>query len=245
MLSVVIFVTGFYSGKTFGFSYGEMNDSILQNDSKAMNTGTIPTNNTIQSDIYINEEHVDTEKGRQSVISDILLINYENPLSRDYQPEELINLYEQRNRHFQLARSDIRICRTVFEAMDSMFSAAQADGVDGFIITSGYRSFIQQSEIYKSRSDGMAAAPGTSEHETGLAFDVVAMGNENFALTPQYEWLSQNCGEFGFILRYPESKECITGTPYEPWHYRYVGLPHSVTIMEEGITLEEYLTNLS
>jgi len=156
-------------------------------------------------------------------------------------PLDQVSLYEQVDRHFQLAKSDINVSRLVFEAMEAMFIAAQTDGVDGFIVTSGYRSFDEQSELYSARTDGTAAKPGTSEHETGLAFDVTAMGNEDFALTPQFEWLSRNCGEHGFILRYPEGSAGITGTPYEPWHYRYVGLPHSKTIMDEGITLEEYV----
>jgi D-alanyl-D-alanine carboxypeptidase len=178
---------------------------------------------------------------KQVITPDILLINSENLLPEDYQPVDLINLYEQRNRHFQLARSDIQMCEFVFEAMESMFSAAKADGVDGFIITSGYRSYDKQREVYATHTDGTAAKPGTSEHETGLAFDVTSMGNEDFSLTPQFEWLSKHCGEYGFILRYSENAIGITGIPYEPWHYRYVGLPHSKIIMEDGITLEEYL----
>jgi D-alanyl-D-alanine carboxypeptidase len=172
---------------------------------------------------------------------DILLVNADNPLAQNYQPVELINLFKQRGRKFQLARSDIEICRIVYEAMQNMFTAAKNDGVDGFIITSGYRSHDEQAAIYANTTNGTAALPGTSEHQTGLAFDVTAYGNGNFELTPQFEWLSKHCGEYGFILRYPKGKEDITGFPYEPWHYRYVGLPYSKEIMDEGITLEEYL----
>lgn len=172
---------------------------------------------------------------------DILLVNASHSVPQHYEPVELINLYEQTERHFQLAQIDIELCRTVFDAMESMFSAAMKDGVDGFIIASGYRSFDQQTEIFANTTDGTAARPGTSEHETGLAFDVTAYGNENFELTPQFEWLSKHCAEYGFILRYPKGKEDITGYPYEPWHYRYVGTPYAKEIMDEGITLEEYL----
>lgn len=172
---------------------------------------------------------------------DILLINASHPLPKSYKPVELINLYEQKGRHFQLAEGDIELCRTVFNAMESMFSAAMKDGVDGFIITSGYRSFDKQAEVFANSTGGIAARPGTSEHEAGLAFDVTAYGNKDFELTSQFEWLSKHCGEYGFILRYPKGKEDITGYPYEPWHYRYVGTPYAKEIMDEGITLEEYL----
>ena len=232
MLVVITFIVWFYSGKTFGLT-----------DIEGVEAGThIRLSENIQLDSYADKISFIAEPIKQNTTIDVLLINDENPLPRGYLPVDLINLYEQRNRHFQLAKSDISICRVVFEAMDSMFCVAQIDGVDGFIITSGYRTFEEQSELYFTRADGTAARPGTSEHETGLAFDVTAMGDANFALTPQFEWLSQNCGEYGFILRYLDGAEGITGTPYEPWHYRYVGLPYSKTIMDDGITLEEYLS---
>jgi D-alanyl-D-alanine carboxypeptidase len=173
--------------------------------------------------------------------SGILLVNATHPLPEDYRPGDLVNLYEQKSRHFQLARADIEVCAPVFAAMDEMFTAAQEGGVDGFIVSSGYRSRDEQAEVYKDDAGGTAAKPGESEHETGLAFDVTAKGNKDFDKTPQYRWLREHCWEYGFILRYPEGAQDITGYPYEPWHFRYVGLPHAQTIMANGITLEEYL----
>lgn len=172
---------------------------------------------------------------------DILLVNAENPLPKEFHPENLVNLYDQKHRHFQLAQADTEVCETVFEAMDAMFAAAQKEGVKGFIITSGYRSREEQKEIFSTSTDGTAARPGESEHETGLAFDVTTMGDENFELTPQFEWLSKHCAEFGFIIRYPKGMEDVTGYPYEPWHYRYVDKAHAANIMDKGLTLEQYL----
>lgn len=173
--------------------------------------------------------------------SGILLVNASHPLPEGYLPGDLVNLYEQKGRHFQLARADIEVCAPVFAAMDEMFAAAWEDGVDGFIVSSGYRSRDKQAEVFEDNTDDTAAKPGESEHETGLAFDVTAMGNKEFEKTPQFRWLQEHCWEYGFILRYLEGAQDITGYPYEPWHYRYVGLPHAQTIMENGITLEEYL----
>jgi D-alanyl-D-alanine carboxypeptidase len=83
--------------------------------------------------------------------------------------------------------------------------------------------------------------PGASEHQTGLAFDVTAYRNGGgFEDTEQFRWLKAHCSDFGFILRYPEGKEEITGIPYEPWHYRYVGVEVAREIHENGWTLEEY-----
>lgn len=188
-----------------------------------------------------------TERTAQAPVigTDILLINASNPLPNGFRPDRLVNLYEQENRCFQLSRADIALSETVLEAMNAMFAAAQRDGVSGFIINSGYRSYSQQAEVYANATEGIAARPGTSEHETGLAFDVTAKGKRDFELTPQFAWLSKHCGEYGFILRYPKGQEHITGYPYEPWHYRYIGLPHSKAIMDMRLTLEEYLGRLA
>jgi D-alanyl-D-alanine carboxypeptidase len=172
--------------------------------------------------------------------TDILLVNAEHPLPKEYHPDNLVNLYNKKGRHFQLAQDDISVGETVFEAMNTMFAAAQKDGVSGFIITSGYRSRKEQEKIFAATKDKTAAKPGTSEHETGLAFDVAAMGSRNFGKTPQFKWLSQHCAEYGFIIRYPKGMKKVTGYPYEPWHYRYVGKKHAASIMQRGITLEQY-----
>ena len=89
------------------------------------------------------------------------------------------------------------------------------------------------------------AAPGTSEHQTGLAVDIVAASyqilDEGQAETAEQKWLMEHCWEYGFILRYPSEKEALTGVGYEPWHYRYVGRPAALDIRDSGLCLEEYL----
>ena len=217
----------------------------LNNDSNSHMEETLPDRESVINSLQESDppasspteytQHTDT------VSQDILLVNADNPLPENYTPESLVKLYDQKGRHFQLATADIEVCKTVFDAMDTMFAAAQKDGVDGFIITSGYRSYEKQAEVFADSPSGIAAEPGKSEHETGLAFDVTAYGNESFEMTSQYEWLSEHCAEYGFIIRYPKGKEVITGIPFEPWHYRYVGTPYAKEIMDMGVTLEEYL----
>ncbi|MBR3289597.1 MAG: M15 family metallopeptidase [Clostridia bacterium] len=91
----------------------------------------------------------------------------------------------------------------------------------------------------------IVARPGCSEHNTGLAVDVECADfadlDEGFKDTFAYEWLQEHCAEFGFILRFPQDKEDITGVIYEPWHYRYVGVEAATEIMSRGLCLEEYL----
>ena len=174
-----------------------------------------------------------------------LLVNNYAALPEDYKPTKLIKLYDHK-RNFKLNTSSIRMEKHVFEAMNEMFKAAKADKVSGFIITSGYRSEKDQKKIYKNDKKGVAAKPGHSEHQTGLAFDVTGGGNADFSKTKHFKWLKAHCWEYGFILRYPKGKEDITEIPYEPWHYRYVGVEHALAIrdMGEDITLEEYIQAL-
>lgn len=106
----------------------------------------------------------------------------------------------------------------------------------------GYGYTRDMAESYASM---WVAIPGTSEHHTGLAFDIVASDyvvlDSSQATTRVQQWLMENCHNYGFILRYPEDKVNITGINYEPWHYRYVGVEAATYIMEHGICLEEYL----
>ena len=171
----------------------------------------------------------------------ILLVNAENTLSEDYRPEALVNLYEQRH-SFRLASSDILLTRETYEAMERMFAAAEADNVNGFIVTSGYRTYARQKQIYEESEPGYAQAPGASEHQTGLAFDVTAQNSgTGFESTAQYGWLRAHAHEYGFIQRYPANRADITGISYEPWHFRYVGVEAATRMREKGLTLEEFL----
>lgn len=176
----------------------------------------------------------------QTASENVLLVSASNPLPDGFETGGLVDLYDEK-RTFQLASSDIRLTRETFEAANDMFGQARKDGISGFILTSGYRTEAEQRELYKNGADKTAAVPGASEHQTGLAFDVTAYSNgKDFDETEQFSWLNEHCWDFGFILRYPEGKEDITGFPYESWHYRYVGVEIAQKIHENGWTLEEY-----
>ncbi len=100
-------------------------------------------------------------------------------------------------------------------------------------------------EEAKKKAAQWIAIPGTSEHQTGLALDIVSSSyqllNKEQENTPEQKWLIENSYKYGFILRYPSDKTNITGIEYEPWHYRYVGKETAKEITERGICLEEYL----
>jgi D-alanyl-D-alanine carboxypeptidase len=170
-----------------------------------------------------------------------LLVSEQFPLEEPCCPDDLVNLYEHKERSFELARADIELRKPAFEAAQEMFTQAKADGVSGFIINSGYRTRERQGELYGESDTGYVNAPGESEHELGLTFDVTTRTDKPaFDQTEQCAWLFAHAHEYGFILRYPEGKEAITGVPYESWHYRYVGKEAAQIIHDNGWCLEEY-----
>ena len=171
---------------------------------------------------------------------DILLVNESHRLSADYVPEGLVNLYQSRH-SFRLANSDIYLTRETYEAAEKMFHAAEEQNVNGFIITSGYRSYQRQQEVYAESEPGKAQQPGASEHHFFFNDTATTETNSGFESTPQYAWLSQHAHEYGFIQRYPANKSNVTGISYEPWHYRYVGVDAAKKMRHTGQTLEEFL----
>lgn len=128
-----------------------------------------------------------------------------------------------------------------------MIAAAKKEGIKLWM-TSGYRSYYDQQYIYngyvkrdgQEKADTYSARPGHSEHQTGLAYDLNDL-DWNFGETPEGMWIAENCHKYGFILRYPEGKEKITGYKYEPWHIRYLGVEKATEIFESGLCLEEFL----
>lgn len=113
---------------------------------------------------------------------------------------------------------------------------------------SSYLSQGYQQKEAENKAATVVARPGTSEHNTGLAVDILGSGysslEQSFENTPAFKWLKEHCAEYGFILRFPKEWESVTGVIYEPWHYRYVGVEHAKKIMSRGITLEQYLEEL-
>lgn len=150
----------------------------------------------------------------------------------------------------------------------AMMDAAKKDGCPLYVASS-YRSLQRQETLFNQEvnsyiASGMSeeaaaeeaavlqAPPGTSEHGTGLAFDIVGNSwfsensnlNEGFADTKESDWLLEHAQEYGFVLRYPEDKQDITGYGYEPWHFRYVGVENATIMREKNLCLEEYLLTL-
>jgi D-alanyl-D-alanine carboxypeptidase len=161
-------------------------------------------------------------------------------------------------------KSIIAVDRAAYEPLKQMFADAEAAGCPLQLI-SAYRSIVLQDNLFGrsvtkymnqglSKEDAINKAnlertfTGTSEHNTGLGFDILEKGNYtlyyDFDKTPQFEWLMENAENYGFILRYKEDKTDITEIMYEPWHFRYVGVEHAKRINELDMCLEEYIAYL-
>ena len=182
----------------------------------------------------------------------LVLVNYNHPLTpQDYTPE-LARVQD--SVPYQV---DVRILAPAQE----MIAAAKRDGVD-LLVCSAYRPYESQKRNFDnsvesyvaagySREDAIAATkrliaePGTSEHQTGLAMDIVTPSyqvlDDGYADTAAAKWLLEHAAEYGFILRYPKDKTEWTKIDFEPWHYRYVGVDAAKEIMANGLSLEEYL----
>lgn len=138
-------------------------------------------------------------------------------------------------------------------ALEKMFAGAANAGYK-LQISTAYRGYAYQKQLYdgyvtsagQAAADQESARPGYSEHQTGLAVDIRSASNTCsleacFGTTPEGEWLAANAYRYGFLLRYPQDKESVTGYEYEPWHFRYIGTDLSNELYNDHVqTLEEF-----
>jgi len=137
-------------------------------------------------------------------------------------------------------------------ALQEFIDAARAEGLSVYL-SSSYRAYSEQNWLYERKvaqygdpavAATIVAPPGTSEHQSGLCADITdiyyASKDRSLENTALFKWMYANCQDYGFILRYPDGKQDITGIIYEPWHFRYVGVEVATYIMENDLTLEEF-----
>lgn len=206
-----------------------------QKDDMELKTVIRNVNANLDYDYYTNIKDADLTKDK------LVLVNKYYKLKEDYVPDNLVDI--------ESMYGTGKLDKDVYEAYKLMYLAAIKDQ-KLLYIRSPYRSYSVQNSLYEryarsdgySRADTYSARPGHSEHQTGLAFDVTSLTSDlgGFENTPEFTWLKENSYKYGFILRYPEGKEDITGYIYEPWHYRYVGKDVALKIHDEDITFEEY-----
>ena len=205
-------------------------------DNNSLSSSDIVTNvnSNLDYDFYTNTKSADLSKGN------LILVNKFYSLDKDYEPEDLVKIESDYTSWGGYLKSD------AYEAFKKMVDAAYEDDIVLYSV-SPYRSYQTQNGLYEgyassdgyTKADTYSARPGYSEHQTGLAVDINST-DDSFVYTKEAKWLFKNAYKYGFILRYPEGKEYITGYQYEPWHYRYVGKKIAKEIYDLDITYEEY-----
>ncbi|MBE6554574.1 MAG: D-alanyl-D-alanine carboxypeptidase family protein [Ruminococcaceae bacterium] len=164
----------------------------------------------------------------------LMLVNADHPLPADYTPELIeyngAKMHPKMRDPYIAMRDDIQKKTNV-----------------RIYVASDYRTPEEQESIIADSADGIAANLGCSEHEAGLALDVYAphCDGMRFLRSPAGREVNRVCADYGYIIRYPQDKTDITGIAYEPWHVRYVGQPHARIMTDAGLTLEEYLDQLT
>lgn len=173
----------------------------------------------------------------------LVLVNKNNKLNKNYIPNDLekINLKYATEEKYLRKEAKVSFERLSEEARLRNYS---------IVAVSTYRSYEYQDKLYNyyvetkgiEYADLCSARPGHSEHQTGLAVDVMGSNKDydRFEESIEFIWMRDNAHKFGFILRYPKGKEHITGFKYEPWHFRYVGIDIATEIYQNNLTLEEY-----
>lgn len=192
-------------------------------------------------------------------IGDLILVNSQNPLPETYVPDDLVEIKE----YISLTKSSVTLREVAARALGQMIDAMAKDGITDIKATSGYRSYQYQLSLYQNKvreyekrgyglekakelAGSVVALPGTSEHQTGMAIDFTtdSLSNQlvsSFGDTEAGKWLNNKSWRYGYIIRYQTDKRDITGYIDEPWHLRYVGIPHAEYIFRNNLCYEEYI----
>ena len=209
--------------------YEDNSDLSIDEVIKRVNSG-------IDKTWYEDVEPTDLTKGN------LMIINKLHYVDKNFEPDNLVSMSGYGNGY---------LVKDTHDAYAEMYAAAKEDGMN-LLVTTSYRNYGFQSTLYWNyvNSDGQASAdtysarPGYSEHHSGLAVDLSTPSLTNafteFVYTDEYKWMQANCYKYGFIQRYTDENQYITGYQPEAWHYRYVGKDVAKYIHDNNITFEEY-----
>lgn len=202
----------------------------------------IDTTATLNDIISIVNAGADRKGYEVSTLSDttkgyLILVNKYHHLPKDYKRQDMVPFNK------TCSYKGNQAVQAVVDAFVKMQQACKKATDCMVMVSSSYRTFDEQHYSHSVYHDKLAAQPGHSEHQTGLALDITSMEHPekwSFGKSKEGAWIRENCHKFGFVLRYPEGKSRITGYDYEPWHLRYVGIEAAQRIHDEGLTFDEY-----
>lgn len=212
---------------------------------------------TVEVDVMPTKDYDYITKTRQDLYQGNLIL-----VNGDYaclllQKDELVPLQQYKNKAYKIEQEDAQLNEETVTAFNAMMkSFMKATGKNDMIITSAYRGLMEQAEILQEKIDlfgedyamKWAMIPGYSEHHSGYAFDLSIYTDKgkyvSYKGQDEYGWINENCYKYGFIRRYAEEKQSITGVIDEQWHYRYIGVPHAYIVTDKNFCLEEYIEYL-
>ncbi len=181
----------------------------------------------------------------------LILVNYK--YAYVFPEEDILLPMKREGEYYSVSTLDVSLRSEALEAFSSLIKDLYANsGCDDVLVVSSFRGLEKQEEIYRDREErygseyaaSYVAVPGYSEHHTGLAMDLSVYTEDgatyDIETYPDCAWFMSNYDRYGYILRYPEHKAGVTSINYEGWHYRYVGLPHSIIMDAHDLCLEEY-----
>lgn len=185
----------------------------------------------------------------------LVVVNSENKFQN--RESGLVSVYDYKTSSYLVKDTNVKVDERMMQPLNDMMDAFyKVTGKSDVNVISGYRSIESQKDLYKEIEGSYGSdyakrfcqKPGYSEHQTGLAVDFAIYHtstgvSEDFKGQGDYAWFYENSYKYGFIRRYEENKESITGIGYEPWHFRYVGKKAAKEMKESGLCLEEYVSN--
>ena len=194
--------------------------------------------------VHANNAWYELDIKTDTSLNERMLVNKFYHLDENYLPDDIVSVSN------KYAYEGNRLRQNAYDAFIDMWNAAMDNNIK-LIINSSYREYEKQSSIYEdyknwygqTKADKQAARPGYSEHQTGLVVDVFSSDNQltgTFKDSEGYKWLKENAYKYGYIERYPDGKEYLTGYEFESWHWRYVGKDAAKVIQNENITYDEY-----
>ena len=184
---------------------------------------------------------------------DLVLVNNNIAFKGSVSESDLDVIREKKNKAYSVKDYTVLVRPEAMNALNDMLLAFyNATGKDTIMVNAGYRTLEYQQDLYADdldstglESSSLVAKPGFSEHHTGLAVDFTVYENGKYDQsklgTGDYTWIDENAHKYGFVNRYPKGKESITMIDNEPWHFRYVGVPHATAMKEYDLCLEQYI----
>ena len=237
----------------------DSSSSQVENSEESSEPSYAEGEGDIQQQESLNSDTVDMEKYTILDISndqihqgELILINGDNEYVFN-EEDVFVPIYGNKNKAYMVSYATITVKEPTLNALNAfMLDFNEATGRSNVQVTSGVRSFENQQQLYNKRvnqqgeeaASMFTAKPGHSEHHSGYAVDFnlyVQNGNKDITDEGDYTWIYEHAHEYGFIQRYSNEKSDLTGISDEPWHFRYVGVPHAAIMLERGYCLEEYM----